>query len=85
MTITLLDFHEAIGIARDNNKQPHVLLGNGFSQACKGDIFAYDALLNRADFSGVSEEAWQAFDRLGTTDFEEVMWGLSNAAEFQNE
>lgn len=77
----LLDFHEAVAIARDNNKRPHVLLGNGFSQACKDDIFAYDALLNRADFSGVSEEAWQAFDRLGTTDFEEVMWSLANAAE----
>ena len=66
----LLDFHETVAIARDNNKQPHVLLGNGFSQACKGDIFAYDALLKRADFSGVSSMAWEAFDRLGTTDFE---------------
>lgn len=62
------------------DKQPHILLGNGFSRACRNGIFAYDALLDRANFSGLSPHARAAFERLETTDFEVVMRALRQAA-----
>ena len=62
-------------------KKPHVLLGNGFSRACRDDIFAYDALFNRADFKDLSPFAREAFDALHTTDFEVVMKAMRQAAK----
>jgi hypothetical protein len=76
----LLSFDEALGLV-SAGKTPNILLGNGFSRACLDQTFAYDALKSRADFSGLSEEAWQVFDVLGTSDFELVMRALSNAAK----
>ena len=46
--IRLMTFAEALEAATDGKK--HVLLGNGFSRALRNDIFAYDALFQRADF-----------------------------------
>jgi len=60
--------------------RPHVLLGNGFSRACRDDIFAYDALFDRADFAALSPHARSAFEALATTDFEVVMRSLRQAA-----
>ncbi len=75
----LLTFEQALaGVAGD--KQPHVLLGNGFSRACRDDIFAYEALFDRANFEDLSPHARNAFDRLQTTDFEVVMRALRQAA-----
>jgi hypothetical protein len=62
-------------------KKPHVLLGNGFSRACKNDIFSYDALFDRADFKTLSPAAKEAFRVLGTTDFEVVMKVLRDASK----
>ena len=62
------------------NVKKHVLLGNGFSRACRDDIFSYDALFNQADFDNLSPTSRMAFDALGTTDFEVVMRALRNAA-----
>lgn len=59
----------------------HVLLGNGFSRACRNDIFAYDKLFERADFTSLSKSARKAFDILDTTDFEVVMESLKAAAK----
>lgn len=56
------------------------MLGNGFSRACREDIFAYTALFDRADFNRLSPLARQSFDLLGTTDFEVVMRALRDAA-----
>lgn len=64
----------------DEGRPPHVLLGNGFSRACRDDIFAYTALFDRADFRNLSPLARQSFDVLGTTDFEVVMRALKDAA-----
>jgi hypothetical protein len=72
-TFRLLSFDEALEIA-DGTK--HVLLGNGFSRALRNDIFAYEALFDRADFSALSVTARDAFDVLGTRDFEIVMRAL---------
>lgn len=57
-----------------------LLLGNGFSIACRPEIFSYDALLDRASFASPKELARTVFDVLQTRDFEEVMKALRDAA-----
>jgi len=78
MTDTV-SFDGALAVAPESNK--HVLLGNGFSRACRNEIFAYGRLFERADFSRLSPFAQQAFGVLATTDFEIVMEGLKRAAK----
>jgi hypothetical protein len=75
----LISFDTALGQVQ-GDKLPHVLLGNGFSRACREDIFAYTALFDRADFNRLSPLARQSFDVLGTTDFEVVMRALRDAS-----
>src|SRR6266567_1242080 len=74
----LLNFGEALERAEENRPK-HVLLGNGFSRACRNDIFAYEALFTRADFRNLPL-ALLAFQALNTTDFERVMSALRMAA-----
>jgi hypothetical protein len=76
----LLSFREALALV-PSGKRPRVLLGNGFSRACRDEIFAYGALFDRADFRALSAQARMAFNALGTTDFEVVMRALRNAAQ----
>lgn len=59
--------------------QRHLLLGNGFSIACRPDIFVYGKLFERADFSRLSPSAQQAFTAFGTQDFERVIKALRDA------
>lgn len=73
----VLTFEQAI--ERTEGRGRHALLGNGFSIACRPDIFTYGRLLDRADLTE-RPEARAAFDRLDTTDFELVMNGLTRAA-----
>ena len=75
----LVTFEAALERVREG-RVPHLLLGNGFSRACREDIFAYTALFDRADFNQLSPLARQSFDLLGTTDFEVVMRALRDAA-----
>ena len=75
----LINFDEAVVQASDLGKV-HTLLGNGFSRACRDDIFSYDALFDRADFKGLSHHIRDAFDALGTQDFEAVIRTLRHAA-----
>lgn len=77
--IELISFPEALQRV-PANKNPYLLLGNGFSRACRNNIFAYDALFQRADFAALSPSARQAFEALATTDFEVVMRGLRAAS-----
>jgi len=70
---------QALSMLGDDTR-PHVLLGNGFSRACRDDIFAYDALFDRADFAALSPHARSSFEALDTTDFEVVMRSLRQAA-----
>ena len=74
----LITFEQAL--KRTEANKPHVLLGNGFSRACRDDIFAYSALFDRADFNTLSPLAREAFGVLGTTDFEVVMRALRDSA-----
>lgn len=73
---TLISFDEAI---QHCGKAPHVLLGNGFSVACRPQLFNYSRLLDQADLND-HPHAREAFRRLHTSDFEMVMDGLSRAA-----
>lgn len=79
MAIEILDFDTCIGQAKSAG-HVHALLGNGFSRACRDDIFAYGALFDRADFSKLSPNCRHAFDALQTTDFEVVIRALNSAA-----
>ena len=64
----LMTFAEAIEDSEQYSKR-HLLLGNGFSIACRADIFHYGSLFAQADFTQVPEvEA--VFAALGTQDFE---------------
>jgi Domain of unknown function (DUF4917) len=72
----IVTFEEALSEAAGRK---HLLLGNGFSRACRDDIFAYDALFDRADFTALPPTARQSFDALNTTDFEVVMRSLRTA------
>jgi hypothetical protein len=53
----------------------HLLLGNGFSIDCKADLFRYDRLFDRADFTG-REHLRDVFRLLGTTNFETAIRAL---------
>jgi hypothetical protein len=79
MPVTLRDFGDCITEAASVG-HVHALLGNGFSRACRDDIFAYGALFDRADFSALSPHCREAFDALNTTDFEVVIRALKAAA-----
>lgn len=75
----LITFAKALKIAEGFTKK-HLLLGNGFSRACRNDIFAYSNLFKEANFDKLSPMAEKAFKILGTTDFEVVMRALQNAS-----
>lgn len=67
------------------SKLPHLLLGNGFSRACRDDLFSYQALYEQAEQAGLSADAQKAFKALGTTDFEQVMRMLKQASKLAKE
>lgn len=79
MPIKILTFDQAIRSARASGKV-HALLGNGFSRACRDDIFSYGALFDRADFNDLSPFCRSAFDALETKDFEVVIRALKQAS-----
>jgi hypothetical protein len=76
--VSLLTFQQAIAEAKRFNRC-HALLGNGFSIACRPDIFLYGKLYENADFSKLSPTAKLAFEALGTQDFERVIKALRDA------
>lgn len=77
--MTLLTFQQAIEQAQSYNKR-HLLLGNGFSIACRPQIFTYGRLYEQADFTKISPTAKNAFEALGTQDFERVIKALRDGA-----
>jgi uncharacterized protein DUF4917 len=74
----LMTFDEAIADSEQFSKR-HLLLGNGFSIACRADIFHYGSLFAQADFGQVPEVV-AVFDALGTQDFEAAIRALESAA-----
>lgn len=76
----MLSFDEALDRAGEIHKKRHVLLGNGFSIACRPDCFSYGRLLDQADLTGLSVDGLELFSSQGTTDFEQVVRALRIAA-----
>lgn len=74
----LMTFEDAIADSAAFTKR-HLLLGNGFSIACRADIFHYGSLYDQADFSG-APEVEAVFTTLGTKDFEAIIRTLESAA-----
>jgi hypothetical protein len=75
---TILTFDVAIEQSAHFKKR-HLLLGNGFSIACRPKIFTYGSLFERADFS-LAPRLPAVFDAVGTTDFEYVIKMLEDAS-----
>ena len=75
---TVISFSEAITDSEQYSKR-HLILGNGFSIGCRADIFHYESLYGRADFS-VAPEALGVFEALETQDFEVAIRALERAA-----
>lgn len=75
---TILTFDGAIEHSAQFKKR-HLLLGNGFSIACRPKIFTYGSLFERADFSSVPRLP-AIFEAVGTTDFEHVIKMLEDAS-----
>lgn len=74
----LMTFAEAI-VNSDQFAKRHLLIGNGFSIACRADIFHYGSLFAQADFSA-APELIEVFKALRTRDFEAAIHALENAA-----
>lgn len=70
--MNLISFRQALEDSKQYSRK-HALLGNGFSIACRPDIFVYGKLFEQADFSNLSSSAQNAFEALGTQDFEKVI------------
>jgi hypothetical protein len=67
-------------LLKTTNKK-RLLLGNGFSIACREDIFTYEALLDEADFSKVSKTIPEIFKHFKTQDFEMIIKKLLDSSE----
>lgn len=76
--MAILTFQEALRESSRHSKR-HLLLGNGFSIACRPNIFAYGKLYEEANFSKLSPTAKFAFEALATQDFERVIKALRDA------
>ncbi|WP_421939233.1 DUF4917 family protein [Pedobacter sp.] len=76
----IMSFEEAI---KDSSiyKKRHLLTGNGFSIACRSDIFRYDTLYNQANFTKLNPNIKKVFQALNTKDFEVVMKNLIGSAK----
>jgi len=75
----VISFQQAILDSAHYGKR-HLMLGNGFSIACKPDIFHYGSLFEAADFSAIPEVK-TAFTVLNTQDFEVVIRSLDDGAK----
>ena len=75
--VKMHSFQKCLEIADTGKK--HVLLGNGFSRACRDNIFSYISLFESTDFEN-KNNLKDLFTSLGTTDFEEIMNVLLNCA-----
>ncbi len=75
----VISFAQAITDSERFSKR-HLLLGNGFSIACRADIFHYASLFGEADFSAIPEVTG-VFDALQTQDFEIAIRALESASK----
>lgn len=73
-------FGQALERATQIHKKRHLLLGNGFSIACRPSCFNYARLLDEADLSTLSVQGPELFGNEQTADFELVIRSLRAAA-----
>lgn len=76
--VNVITFEKAIADSEQYGKR-HLILGNGFSIACRADIFHYASLFDEADFSNFPE-AKDVFNALNTKDFEFAINSLETSA-----
>ena len=78
--VDLMDFSDVL--ASDPGRKPHLLLGNGFSRACRDDLFSYNALFDSAKEQGLlSPPLLRSFVAMETDDFESVMRNFVHFAQ----
>ena len=76
--ITIITFDEAIKKSACYKKR-HLLLGNGFSIACRPNTFNYGSLFEKANFSSAPKLP-DVFKAIGTKDFEHIIKILMDAS-----
>jgi hypothetical protein len=79
--MTVLSFDDAIAEAEERRGNRHILLGNGFSIACRPKLFTYGRLFDEANFDALSIDAEGLFAISGTSDFERAIEALRVSAE----
>ncbi|MDB2210891.1 DUF4917 family protein [Mycobacteroides abscessus] len=79
MDVEILDFDSALAVARANQAQLSVLLGNGFSQAYSAK-FAYRRLRDVTEMEELSVAKDSLFAHVGSDDFETVIDHLQRSA-----
>jgi hypothetical protein len=73
--MAILDYAE---VQKHLIKRAYVLLGNGFSIGCD-PVFSYGSLYEAARQAGLSDQALQIFELIGTNNFERVLRALDDA------
>lgn len=78
-----LSFSEAIAwLASETNKEPNLLLGNGYSMSYDHTRFAYGALADSAQLQGkLPDIARSLIDSTGISDFETIMRQLDSTIQ----
>ncbi|NKX39695.1 DUF4917 family protein [Rhodobacteraceae bacterium R_SAG5] len=79
MALQVMSFEDALRLSDKYGKR-HLLLGNGFSIACKPNIFSYSSLFVEAE-KKMPPELAEIFSTLGTQDFERVIRALIDASK----
>ncbi|TDP90247.1 uncharacterized protein DUF4917 [Leucobacter luti] len=79
MITETLKFSDAIELAKLGSEPLSVLLGNGFSRACRDDTFNYGSLWDRADFTLTGEKV-EIEEAMNSKDFETVIRRLDRCA-----
>lgn len=77
----MLSFEEALAASEGVGGNRHLLLGNGFSIACRPESFTYGNLFEEADLDALGVAAEDLFGLFGTADFERVIEALRVSAE----
>jgi hypothetical protein len=77
----IVTFGEALEASTEVGGNRHLLLGNGFSIACRPDRFLYGNLFEEADFGALGVDARDLFGLFGTADFERVVEVLRRSGE----
>ncbi|HEY0280951.1 MAG TPA: DUF4917 family protein [Solirubrobacterales bacterium] len=77
----VISFERALEASEEINGNRHLLLGNGFSIACRPEDFSYGNLFEEADLTGLGVDGRELFGLFGTADFERVIEALRRSEE----